>query len=604
MLSLYQRLILGCILLVALVTTVSLLVRTSFVHLGALDAQVHVADSAVSSLASARAALAHEELIAARIATGTASLAEFRGQASKTQVRLDAAAADVRIFDDTIPIEPLSRQHARLAARPPANPVDLTRDVDALEMNLSRDLSTVAALRNSVVSDLHGQQEWLRARLIAACGLSIVAAIVISAIMLILVILPLRQTARVARRIAQGDLHQRVEWRAKDDLGAIATELNRLAIRLRDLRETESGRRQMEFQLIDAVVRSIFEPVIVTDGKGQVLKLNQAAAELLGGSSQNPEADRMVLANTPGGDKILNAIRSAVTMQRVSTGEEGESALMPLRIGKADRSYRLRTTPMRDSEGKLLGAVTLLEDVTAIAEVDRFKTRFLSVASLKLRDPLQRLRLSLYALIQGHAGELRPLQAELAASAEFEAERLDDLMLDLIEVAELETGRRQLRIEKIRPIDALHDAALRFRDAAREKRIDLELGAFEDVAFVQGDRRALRTILDNLITNALRYTPEGGHIQIGATEQTDRVQFFVRDTGRGIEAERLPTIFGRFTGDASSGSTGLGLALIRRLVESQGGQVSVESRLGSGTTFRFTLPIAVAEPDRHPVEAG
>jgi signal transduction histidine kinase len=604
MLSLYQRLILGCILLVALVTTVSLLVRTSFVHLGALDAQVHVADSAVSSLASARAAMSHEELIAARIATGTASLPEFRNQAKKTQILLQAATSDVVTFDPTIQLESLAARHARLALRPPADPVSLTRDVDALQVELSRDLSSVQAMRNPVVGDLHGQQQWLRARLIAACGLSIVAAIVISAGMLVLVIVPLRRTARVARRIAQGDLHQRVEWRSKDDLGAIATELNRLAIRLRDLRETESGRRQMEFQLIDAVVRSIFEPVIVTDGKGQVLKLNQAAVELLGVSSQNPEADRMVLASTPGGDKILNAIRAAVTMQRVSTGEEGEAALMPQRIGKADRSYRLRTTPMRDSEGKLLGAVTLLEDVTAIAEVDRFKTRFLSVASQKLRDPLQRLRLSLYALVQGHAGELRPLQEELAASAEFEAERLDDLMLDLIEVAELETGRRQLRMEKIRPIDALHDALLRFREPAREKRIDMELGAFEDLAFVQGDRRAVRTILDNLIANALRYTPEGGQIQIGATEQRDRVQFFVRDSGRGIEADRLSTIFGRFTGDAASGTSGLGLALVRRLVESQSGQVSVESRLGAGTTFRFTLPIAVAEPDRHPVEAG
>jgi signal transduction histidine kinase len=193
---------------------------------------------------------------------------------------------------------------------------------------------------------------------------------------------------------------------------------------------------------------------------------------------------------------------------------------------------------------------------------------------------------------------------ELATSAAEEAEHLDDLILDLIEVAELETGRRQLRIEKIRPIDALRDAVVRCRDAAHDKNIDIELIAFEDVAYVQGDRRALRTILDNLITNALRYTPEGGHIRLGATEQQDRVQFFVHDNGRGIETERLPTIFGRFTGDPASGGSGLGLALVRRLVESQGGQVSVESRLGAGTTFRFTLPIAVAEPDRHPVEVG
>jgi len=93
-------------------------------------------------------------------------------------------------------------------------------------------------------------------------------------------------------------------------------------------------------------------------------------------------------------------------------------------------------------------------------------------------------------------------------------------------------------------------------------------------------------------------------LRLGALELQDRVQFFVHDDGRGIEAERLPTIFGRFTGDAEGSGSGLGLALVRRLVESQGGQVAVESRLGTGTTFRFTLPIAAAEPDRHPVEAG
>jgi signal transduction histidine kinase/HAMP domain-containing protein len=600
MLSLYQRLILGCLLLIALVTTVSMLVRTSFVHLAALDGQVHVAETSVASLASARAAMAHEELLAARMAAGTATAGDFRAQAKATQTLLGAAVADVHAFDPSLRIDLLAQRHQRLADHLPPDAAELNHTVESIHEELRRDLDQLSTRRYGAVTALRGQQDSLRARLIAACGLSIAAATAISTIMLILVIVPLRRTARVARRIGQGDLHQRVEWRSKDDLGTIATELNRLAIRLRDLRETESGRRQMEFQLIDAVVRSIFEPVIVTDGRGQVLKLNQAAVELLGASSE----DRMVLASTPGGDKILNAIRAAVSMQRATTGEEGEAALLPMRIGQAERSYRLRTTPMRDAEGKLLGAVTLLEDVTQMAEVDRFKSQFLSVASQRLRDPLQRLRMALYSLAEGHAGELRPLQEELAHTAATEAENLDNLMLDLIEVAELETGRRKLRQEKIRPTDALRDAYARFRDAAREKNIDLEVVAFDDIAYIQGDRRAVRNILDNLITNALRYTPEGGHIRIGASELQERVQFFVHDNGRGIEAERLPTIFGRFTGDPATGGSGLGLALVRRLVESQGGQVAVESRLGTGTTFRFTLPIAVAEPDRHPVEVG
>ena len=179
-------------------------------------------------------------------------------------------------------------------------------------------------------------------------------------------------------------------------LGVIAVELNRLAVRLRELRETEAGRRQMEFQLSDAVLQSIFEPIIVTDGKGHVLKVNQAAAELLGEAA----TDRMALANTPGGDKILSAIRDAVAMQKAVAAED-EAAMLPMRIGKQERSYRLRTTPMRDSEGRLLGTVTTLEDVTSLQDTDRFKTQFITVASRKLRDPLLQLRRGLYALGAG-----------------------------------------------------------------------------------------------------------------------------------------------------------------------------------------------------------
>ncbi len=159
----------------------------------------------------------------------------------------------------------------------------------------------------------------------------------------------------------------------------------------------------------------------------------------------------MILTSTPGGEKILNAVRMAVSMQHAAAGE-GEAALLPMQIGKAQRSYRVRTTPMRDSEGKLLGAVTVLEDVTELQAVDRFKTRFLSVASQKLRDPLERLRLALYALSRGHAGELRPLQSDLVTGAEQEVEQMTDLMADLIEVGELESGRRTMKLERIRPL--------------------------------------------------------------------------------------------------------------------------------------------------------
>jgi signal transduction histidine kinase len=426
----------------------------------------------------------------------------------------------------------------------------------------------------------------------------ILSGVVIAIGFLFSIIRPIRRTAAAARRIGQGELQQRIEWRTRDDLGTIATELNRMAVRLRDLRDTEYGRKQMDQQLSDAVVQSIFEPVIVTDAKGHVLKVNQAASEVLGEAA----ADRMALTNTPGGERILRAVRDAVSM-RQSIASKDEAAMLPMKLGEGQRSYRLRTTPMRDLEGKLLGAVSVLEDITEMQDIDRFKTRFLSVASQKLRQPLEQLRLSLYTLTSGFAGELRPLQADVLHGAEEDAERLNDLMSDLIEVSEIDTGRREIRMDRFRPIDVLRDACSRSREEVRAKNIDVQIEAFADLSYVNGDRRALRSIMDNLMSNAVRYTPENGTILLHAKEQKDKVQFFVRDSGRGIEAERLPNLFGRFNAAHDQG-TGLGLALVRRLVELLGGQVSVESRLGHGATFTFSLPVATTVATRHPIEVG
>ena len=428
--------------------------------------------------------------------------------------------------------------------------------------------------------------------------LMIGAAIAVAAATVFFVLRPLSMLARDAQRIAQGNLEHRVEWHSRDSFGVIAGELGRIAIRLREVRDTEAGRRQMEFQLSDAVLQSIFEPIIVTDGKGHMLKVNQAAEDLLGEAA----GDRMALTNTPGGDKILSAIKDAVSMQK-AVAAEGEASMLPMRIGKLERSYRLRTTPMRDSEGRLLGAVTTLEDVTSLQDIDRFKTQFIAVASRKLRDPLLQLRRGLYALAQGFSGEMTQLQTELVASASNEAEKLDDLMGDLIEVAELDTGKRELKLERIRPLYALNEARDRACDEATRKHIRIDVSAYADLATVSADRRALRSILDNLLSNALRFTPEGGEIVLSAEEIKQFVQFSVRDSGRGIEAERLSSIFDRFNPFSEKG-TGLGLALVRRLVESLGGQIAVESRLGHGATFRFALPIAVTTDVKHPVEAG
>jgi signal transduction histidine kinase len=287
----------------------------------------------------------------------------------------------------------------------------------------------------------------------------------------------------------------------------------------------------------------------------------------------------------------MQAVQDAVRGQQ-PIAREGEAALVPAKVGGADRSYRMRTTPMRDDEGRMLGAVTLLEDITAIREVDKIKTEFISVASGKLREPLQSLQLALHAVLTGGTGELNEKQIDMLSDARQSAEQLEELMNDLLELAEIESGTRPMNIERLRPIDIARAAIDRFQSSAESRHVKLENHIWPDLSWVMGDRRALKSVFDNLLSNAIRHTGRDGVVKIDATERSDgRIYFSVSDTGEGIPEEYLSNLFGRFVqvGSNQAGGTGLGLALVKRLVEAQGGQISVQSRVGEGTTFIFTL---------------
>ena len=422
---------------------------------------------------------------------------------------------------------------------------------------------------------------------------------------------PISTLAEKARRAGEGDFEQYISVSSKDEIGVLAAEFNRMLVRLRDHRKSDYGRLLIEQKKSDAVIDAIYEPVIVTDAAGHVIKVNRAATRVFGGhpggngnkggnkggntggsTGGNNGGDLdFSLSGLGGGARIVQAVRDAVAMQR-PVAAEGEAALVPITLDGAEHSFRLRATPMRNADGHLVGAVILLEDVTVLTEVDKLKTEFISVASRKLREPLRSLQLALHSVVEGHTGELNEQQMDLLTGATEDAARLDELMSDLLDLSQIESGARRLSIERLRPIDLARAAIERFRAAADSKDIALENKVWPDLSWVLGDRQAIASIFDNLLTNALRHTGRHGRISIDASEHSDRTRFSVSDTGDGIPERYLPSIFSRFTqvGD-KPGGTGLGLALVKRLVEAQGGQVSVESRAGEGATFSFTLSI-------------
>jgi NtrC-family two-component system sensor histidine kinase KinB len=400
---------------------------------------------------------------------------------------------------------------------------------------------------------------------------------------------PITALTETAKRISEGDFEQHLDISTRDEIGLLAAEFNRMATRLRDIRKSDHWRLLIEQKKSNAVIDSIYEPVIVTDARGRVTKINQAARQLFGPSIGSPE-DEVSLSGFTAGERILRAVQDAVAMQR-PVAAEGEGALVPVKTGGAERSFRLRTTPMRDSDGRMVGAVTVLEDITAITEVDRLKTQFISVASEKLREPLHSLRLAIHALMEKHAGAFDEQQMDLLLAARQNAERLDEIMNDLLELTDIESGARKLSVERLRPAELAHAAVERFQSYAESRHVKLATNVWTGLPWVLADRQAMKTIFDNLLSNAIRHTARDGQVTIEATERADRVFFSVKDTGEGIPEEYLPNIFSRFSQVEGNlgGGTGLGLALAKRLVEAQGGQISVESRLGEGTTFTFAL---------------
>jgi signal transduction histidine kinase len=399
---------------------------------------------------------------------------------------------------------------------------------------------------------------------------------------------PISLLAEKAKRVGEGDFDQHMSVSSRDEIGVLATEFNRMLVRLRDLRKSDYGRLVVEQKKSDAVIDSLCEPVIVTDSRDHVIKINRAARQLFG---VLPSRDRggVDLERFEGGERILRAVRSALSMQQ-PVGADGDAAVVPIKLAGEERDFRLRATPMRDSEGRRVGAVTLLEDVTAMTELDKLKTEFISVASSKLAEPLNALRLALHAVTEGYCGELTDQQQEMVALARDNADKLEELMSDLLELAEIDSGARRLSLERLRPVDLAREAVERLRAAADQKQIKLENRVWPDLSWVVADKKATARILDNLLSNAIRHTDRDGTVAIEASEHVGRVYLSVKDTGDGIPEQHLPSIFDRFSrvGD-KPGGTGLGLALVKRLVEAQGGQVSVESRLGQGSTFTFAL---------------
>ena len=392
-----------------------------------------------------------------------------------------------------------------------------------------------------------------------------------------------RRLTEVARAMARGDFTARAHAGGKDELAMLGRALDQLAESLS--RTLEKLRAERDF--IGRIVNGMQEGVLLTDTDGKVALVNSALRQmlLLGADTQGKSPEDVVE-----NDEIAALIHEATSKGHTASGEVELSGLKPRRL-------LVRAVPLLDDPG---GVLAVFVDVTEIRRLETLRRDFVANASHELRTPVTAVR-SAAETLRGAAASDPEAAMHFMDIIERNAERLQRLVEDLLDLSRIEAREFRLAFDEV-DLNAFAAQILAlFEGRAEKKRIKLQNQVPKDLELARTDRRALEQILTNLVDNALKYSPEGADIVVGAERDAEMLRVFVRDTGPGIEQRHLPRLFERFyrvdTGRSRElGGTGLGLSIVKHLVEALGGMIGVESAVGKGTTFAFTVPIWTSEP--------
>jgi signal transduction histidine kinase len=429
----------------------------------------------------------------------------------------------------------------------------------------------------------------IRLMMVAVLGAAIVATM-IALVLSRSILEPIGAVTRGARAMAQGELDQVVPVVTRDELGELAAAFNTMASTIRAFRESGTARILRARQAAQATIDSFPDPVVVVDRGGSVERVNPSAQRIFSLSAA-PEGLTLPWAPPP----QLKAPLAEVLRGGLDSIPTGLDSAICLRDQGQERFFLPRIVAIQHNEG-LLGAAVVLSDVTKFRLVDQLKSDMVATASHELKTPLTGVQMAVHLLLEETVGPLNAKQTELLLAAREESDRLLALVNDLLDLTRIEQGRLQLDLQPVAPESLLAEAVERFAPKADDLGVKLTVEAAAGVPPVEGDAERLGYVFDNLIGNALEFTPRGGAIRVSATAGRDAtVRFSVADDGAGIAPEHLPHVFEKFYRAAGSRAgrakgAGLGLAIVKEIVVAHGGQVDVQSQPGRGTVFTFTLP--------------
>lgn len=427
--------------------------------------------------------------------------------------------------------------------------------------------------------------------------LALLTAVAVALYLAQVVITPLRQLALGAHAIREGRFEARIAAPPGDEIGQVAAAFNDMAERLAEFRRSNLGEVLRAKATLEAMMRALPDAVLLVDSEGSVASRNPAADDLFERMGQTAPAqieqvvdlgiDRARVAEVMAGSFLPEHIDLGSTL-RCDVG--GETRRLLPRI--------VRTNPAADERS---GFVLVLSDVTELARLDEMRAELVAVASHELRTPVTTLRMTLLMLQEGE-GSLPSRARELLSTALVGADQIAETVDELLDMTHIEAGRLKLSCEPIDAVRLIQEIASRAQMRADEGGVRLSVDAAADLPPVFGDRARLRIVLDNLLSNALKYTPPGGMIRIDASSAqspASEIEIAVTDSGPGVPAEFRERVFEKFFRvehlrpgrERGLRGSGIGLYLSREIIELHGGRIRCAAGPSErGTRMVFHLP--------------
>ena len=399
---------------------------------------------------------------------------------------------------------------------------------------------------------------------------------------------PLNQLSESISRVKAGELNQQLILQSNDETGKLAKEFNNMTQRLQNYEKSTKGQLMTEKNKSMAIVKSISDPLLVLDSNYRVILINNAFENFF----NIIEADivgKHFLETIHNGE-IFDHITSTVQM-----GMEHQERIIHLKR-EIEYFFNIVVAAVKDTESNNTGLIVAFQNVTELKELERVKTDFVATISHEFKTPLTSIMMAASMLSDHGMGVLSPEQQEVVEALKEDGEKLTSLVNELLELSRIESGRAIYQFESC-SVNAIIGASARgFIEIAARRGIHLVVELTEELPLVEADFDKISWVVNNLISNALKYTETGDNVTVSARAELHVVRISVKDTGTGILPEYIDHVFDKFFQvkgrDIEVRGTGLGLYVAKEIVNAHKGKIWVTSKPGAGSTFEFILPVS------------